>query len=212
MRIAGFLLVCAIVGRSQEVACDCSYVPTCQRVEHTAVIFLGRVISAGPEQKGPFQFEVEESFKGLGLDKRKVDLVRGLCPWPFKAGERYLVLAQRSQDVLMSSSCSGSRSAWDASDDIDYMRKWAGGDRPMILQGRVAANTSDSLVSHELDYNHKPALGGVEVLATQRAKQFRGVTDSKGAFRIEVQEAGSYDVRVTMSAFESAVKPPVHRA
>src|SRR5262249_55835976 len=68
----------------------------------------------------------------------------------------------------------------------------------------IAENVEDFMVSYELKYGKGTPLAGVEVIANRGAKQFRGVTDEKGAYRIAVPEPGKYTVVAKADGYASS--------
>ena len=63
------------------------------------------------------------------------------------------------------------------------------------LRGSIAENTEDSLVSFELEVEHQPGLAGVDLTAVMGGKSFTAKSDSRGRFRIQVPEPGTYHVK-----------------
>jgi hypothetical protein len=209
-RIGAICLLFILRGVSS--ACECVYEPPCARINHTAAIFIGRVIHAS---NGTFRFAVEEAFKGIDKGTLEVDVHAGLCVAMYETGKRYLMLAGRWDDgPLYSGDCTGSVPVEGAEDDIKFIRAWAQGKRMMFLQGRTAANIEDHMVRYELDIEHTKPLSGVELIATKDGRQYRGVSDAGGFFRISVPEPGSYQVVAhrdglssTEAEYEFSVEP-----
>jgi hypothetical protein len=177
------------------LGCDCIYIPTCERLNSTQVIFLGHVAEGGATDTGMLRFVVEESFKGMKPNTREVEVSPDLCGSTYAPGKRYLVLARRSNNgSLFTGGCMGTRTADGADEDIEFVRQWARGESKMYLLGRTAENVEDSMVRFDLEYDHKPPLTGVEIIATKDGKTFGGLSDANGSFRIEVPEPGNYRV------------------
>jgi hypothetical protein len=189
-------------------ACECQYAPPCTRIHKSAAIFTGRVLDAGRDRGGPFRFQIDEQFKGLGKDVREVNVEGGLCMSGYKPGQRYLVLAGRAPNgSLFSGDCTGTVRVEDAEDDIRIIRAWAQGSPSHQLQGRIAEDIEDDMVRYELEVEKYPGLGGVELLATKDGETFRGISDARGIFRVPVPGPGAYRVVAShpgLSASESA--------
>ena len=196
-------------------SCECVYEPACTRIHKTASIFIGRVSDAGRDGGGPFRFEVEEAFKGIDKTDREVVVLPGLCVARYRPGMKYLVLAGRSPDgSLYSGDCTGTVPVDGADDDIRIIRAWASGMPVQELQGKIAENTEDSLVRFELEVEHRSGLAGVDLTAVLGGRSFTAKTDSRGVFRIQVPQPGTYKVRAaypghssTESEYEFSVQP-----
>lgn len=196
-------------------ACECQYAPPCTRIHKSAAIFSGRVLDAGRDGGGPFRFEVDEQFKGLGKDVREVAVEGGLCMSGYKPGQRYLVLAGRAPNgSLFSGDCTGTVVIERAEDDLRIIRAWAQGSPSPQLQGRIAENIEDDMVRYELQVEKRPGLAGVELIATKDGVTFRGVSDASGIFRVPVPGPGNYSVvavhpglTASKAAYEFNVEP-----
>jgi hypothetical protein len=198
----------------QVLACECVYELACARIHRTASIFIGRVTDPGRDGSGPFRFEVEEAFKGVDQAAREVVVLPGLCVAGYRRGVRYLVLAGRLPDgSLYSGDCTGTVPVDDAGGDIRLIRAWASGTPVQELRGRVAENEEDSMVRFELEVEHRAGLAGVDLTAVMGDRSFTAKTDSRGMFRIQVPEAGTYQVKAgypghssTKSEYEFSVQ------
>ena len=186
--------------------CECAYTPVCARVNRTPVIFVGTVLSAGPQGQGPFRFLIEEPFKGIKQGTKEIEIYAGPCGAGYRHGQQYLILATRSAEnlPLVSGDCSGSLPIESAQDALEFMRDWVAGKRNLFLQGRVGENMDDSKVRFLLDYEHRKPLSGVELIATQGGKQFRGLTDEQGRYRIMVSEPGEYTLIARFDGYASS--------
>jgi Carboxypeptidase regulatory-like domain len=176
-------------------ACDCVYVPTCQRVNQTAVIFVGSVILEA-DHDYMTHFRVEEAFKGVEPGTREVrvgnDLICG--GGSFQEGREYLVLANPLEPGgnLITGGCSGSAPVESASEDISFFRAWARGERVTVIQGRIAENVEEGLVRYRLDAEKQAGLQGVRLRAAKEGKEFSSFSGSDGRYRIPVSEPGTY--------------------
>src|SRR5260221_283468 len=134
--------------------CDCGYAPVCSRVNRTPVIFVGTVLSAGPQEQGPFRFSIEEPFKGIKREVKEIEIHAGLCVAGYRRGKQYLILATRFDEnlPLLSGDCTGSLPIESAQDALEFMRAWVVGKRNVFLQGRVGENMEDSSVRFLLDH------------------------------------------------------------
>src|SRR5579872_4076858 len=90
--------------------CECAYAPVCSRVNRTPVIFVGTVLNAGPDGKGPFRFSIDEAFKGIPPGTKEIDIQPGPCIAPYQVHEKWLMLATRyaANAPLVSGDCTGS--------------------------------------------------------------------------------------------------------
>jgi len=190
--------------RGVALPCDCTYIAPCQRVNHTEVIFLGRVLDAGPTGEGPFLFLVEEAFKGA-KPNTEVEIQPGPCEATYARGGRYLVLANRWPDrKLEAGGCSGTTPADLAADDIRFFRDWAQGRRTLEVRGRIAENVDDGFVRYAIEVDHRPGLPGVEVTVTRNGHSYRAITDSDGSFHVSVPSPGDYRMTATFAGHASS--------
>ena len=176
-------------------ACECVYIPPCQRVNQTAVIFVGSVVLEA-DKEYMTHFRVEEPFKGIEPGTRELrvrnDLMCG--GGSFEEGRKYLILANPSEQGgnLITGGCGGSAPAESASDDISFFRAWAQGERVTAIQGRIAENVQEGSVRYTLDSEKRAGLQGVELRAAKEGKVFSSISGSDGAYRIPVPEPGTY--------------------
>jgi hypothetical protein len=187
-------------------ACECVYIPPCQRVNQTAVIFVGSVVLKA-DNYGMTHFRVEEAFKGVEPDTREIRVGPELCGGGlFQEGRKYLVLANPlvPGGGLITGSCSGSAPVESASEEISFFRAWARGERVTVIQGRTAENTDDSSVRYMLDDKKQASLPGVELRALREGKEFSSISGPDGAYRIPVPEPGSYTLTALLAGHTSS--------
>jgi hypothetical protein len=108
---------------STAIACKCAPPPGPKKaLEAASAVFLGKVMAI--EKAGPNQvkvtFEVQTNFKST--KGKKIALTTGLgggdCGYRFKKGEAYLVYCDGKPGSLSTNTCTRTRAAADAKEDL----------------------------------------------------------------------------------------------
>lgn len=167
-------------------------------------------------------FLVEEPLKDIG--PVEVDVVTGGgggdCGYDFKAGERYLVYAYKSEggalsesmsrtviapskrtfvkrNVLSASICSRTRPLAQAQDDIELLRAFIGGNPQTRIFG-VASQLERLLGTYEYNINYVGPMEGLTVKAEGAQGKFETRTDKEGRYRFKELAPGKYKVGVQL--------------
>ena len=164
-------------------------------------------------------FTIEESFKGI--DQKTVDVAtgggHGDCGYPFKAGERYLVYAYKSEGDALNSSisrtviggtgalsaplsaniCSRTRRLEFASDDVELIRASIRGKPETRLFGRVR-EYAKKLGSYEYNIDSVRAMSNLKVKAENAGNRYEATTNQEGVFRISDLKPGRYRLTVVL--------------
>jgi hypothetical protein len=205
------ILLACFSDSARACSCTSSYAgtPPCQAYWGAGAVFTGLVtnistipINPGDGSSGYQQrlvrFNLEESF--LGVKGQTVEVITGMgggdCGYDFKEGERYFVYAHRDpkDNTLHVGICGRTRSLAEATVDLEYARRIAGGNRDALLYGIVLRYTRDSY----RDYGQHKAMEGITVIAESYSKRFTLVTDGEGRFQLDGIPAGTYRVRAEL--------------
>lgn len=229
------LLAVLCLARSAS-ACTCSLEGSspCGSLKGTPVVFAGLVKSIDEEKAEILRFGkketirtgltahfvVEEPFKGI--DVTEVEVVTGGgggdCGYPFKAGERYLVYAYKSESdalgasasrtvlapggrkpagagILSATICSRTRTLAEARDDLDLLRALVAGRAETRLFGSVSRYVRP-LGTYEYNINYVGPLEGLTVVAEGAQGKLETKTDKEGRYRFAGVSPGKYKVSI----------------
>lgn len=211
--IFAFVVILLACFSDSAKACSCvmslAGTPPCQAYWGAGAVFTGLVtnISTIPLDLGDgrsgyqqrlVRFELDESF--LGVKGRTAEIFTGMgggdCGYDFKEGARYFVYAYRNpkDNTLHAGICGRTQPLAEATADLEYARRVAGGNTDAILYGVVLRYTRDSYVA----YGQRKGMEGVPVIAESSDKRFNLITDSEGRFKLDGIPAGSYRLRAEL--------------
>lgn len=186
------------------LACTCGKepYPPCRDYWQATVIFSGVVTNISlsiPPGNNEYEislltvhFKVEKPYKGnLGEDVEVLtNRSSGLCGYQFQVGERYLVYATKSQDKLMTGTCSATKPLNTAFDDIRYFQSIG----PALTGGRIIGQVGRWNRDFQKGTNTLAWMPGIKVIAEGEGLRFESITDAEGNFKMEVPRAGKYRV------------------
>jgi hypothetical protein len=182
---------------------------------HAETLFIGEVIEGGitSVRQDPWhtlvtrvRFRVIERFRGAPANGETVDLelihLPGMCaPVPYVMGKRYLVAPATQNGKLLDGTCFNSRDAERHASDVEIVRAHFKGKTFRKIRGRVAA--ANKLEFDEYDFRAgglKP-LAGVRITATRRGRSVSAVSDSEGAYALDLPARGEYTVRLDIPPY-----------
>jgi hypothetical protein len=179
-------------------ACSCIEFTPCEAFNHSTAVFIGKVVvGTSSEEKvvegrrvsyehGMVLFTVEEIFKGVTSTQLEVRWI-GLCGYGgLTRGEKYLVYAREDNGILYSGSCSRSKPARTAQEDINFLRNL-----PVPGTGGRIYGTISAYIGTR-DY---PPMAGVKVVVlNEHNDRIEAVTDNKGRYEITGLKPGKYIV------------------
>jgi hypothetical protein len=144
------------------------------------------------------QFAVEQSFKGLPVTQKAVQVNTGSgggdCGYDFKVGQRYFVFANQSSGLLVTSICSYTQPAAGAEDGIELIDALVRGQPKTRIFGRI--NLLDEKVAAAPDDMKFLNLTGLRVEARTGRQTLTATTDREGSYRINDPAPGQYVVRL----------------
>ena len=162
-----WLILALLLCPTTSLACGCFQLDPNQTIAQALkearksadAIFSGKVVEVVREPRGSagynvVRFEVEESWKGVNADGVSLASPLTSCAFPFKAGERYLVYAYRSnQGELDTSVCSRTRKLEGAETDTKLLgsarlRRGKGWDRFRTKPNKSLNRTRNQAASY----------------------------------------------------------------
>ena len=195
--IATLLLFAGAYGSDVE-ACSCAGGgPACAAVWRSDVVFVGRA-GAGASV-GAVHFTVERSVRGL--DVAEIDMANGpgMCAYPFKPGERYVVYAHRNPQTnqITTSICTRTRPAQDAVEDLAYFDEMTRPATGARVYGRIRHVDVDYSTGRPVD--HGP-IANVALTLTAGDATTRTTTDTNGQFEFARLKPGRYRFTASLPA------------
>jgi hypothetical protein len=190
-----FVSILIVTLSKPSYACVCRGVqqPPCFAFQEATAVFAGEVvdISEVPFQQGEtfhcllIQFSVEESFKGISTPQVRVATITGTdCDFGFQKGKEYFVYAYQDprHNRLATGVCTRTKELIDAQEDMNHVK------------GTNASAPRTLLLGADSEFSSP--LKGSEIIVEGQGKQYKTIADKRGAFRIELAQAGKYKVTV----------------
>ena len=172
-------------------------------------VFTGRVTSVERLRDGPrranerrVRVRILERLRGDAGDEATVFTgVAGLCGYPFRAGQEYLIYAFRQEDGrLTTSACARTSPIADASADLAYARA--------AVSGRAApGRISGQLRQADAERGRRSQLANIPVTATAHGVVFSAATDSLGRYELTPSAAGTYAITVDLPDTHYVLQP-----
>lgn len=218
MRLLPGLILAGLIAADHLSACSCRLANLCERAGNASVIFVGQLLDGGFEspETDPWsglastaRFRVVERFRGLpgGLEEVEVDLFfwKGMCSAaPYFNGRTYLVFTSRDErGKLRDGLCTSSRDVESAKDELEYLRRYFGGQTSTAIRGRIAGNPRSNSIDFAIDHGYAKPVAGARVVAERGARRFEGVSDAEGRYEIAGLEAGVYTITAHHDSYAS---------
>jgi hypothetical protein len=178
------------------------------------VVFTGRVTAVDRLRDGPrlanerrVRVRILQRLRGApgaGAERDEAIIftgVPGLCGYPFRAGEEYLIYAFRREDGrLTTSACSRTSPVARAAVDLAYARAVASGE---AAPGRIFGQLRQA----DAEPGRRSPLGNIPVTAAAGGTTISTTTDRLGRFEIAPTAAGTYAVTVHLPETQYALQP-----
>jgi hypothetical protein len=206
--LPAFLVLASCLYPSSADACSCiSSGPPCQAFFQSDVVFVGTVRSitaasntesdSHPFERRVVAFAVERALRGIEGSILNLDVRTGMgggdCGFAFTAGERYVVYAYRRRGVLITVSCSRTRLASEAADDLAYFAALPATGGGARMFGTVKHWEQDPATRATVQ--HGP-VADVQVLLRGARGTYSAMTDATGTYNIAAIPVGAYEVEV----------------
>jgi hypothetical protein len=211
--IFAFVIMLLACFSESASACTCTFSfagsQPCKAYSGAGAVFTGLVTNISTTtlntsdarsgyQQRLVRFDLDEAF--LGVKGRTAEVITGMgggdCGYEFKEGERYFVYAYRDtkDNTLHAGICGRTRTLTEATADLEYARRVAGGNTDSILYGVVLRYTRENYI----DYGQRKGMEGIPVIAESKDKRFSLITDGEGRFQQDGIPAGTYRVRAEL--------------
>jgi hypothetical protein len=126
----------------------------------------------------------------------------GMCsPNPYYPGGRYLVGLVPHEGKLRDGICFQGRDLKYLGEDIQRVRNYFAGRKPILMRGTVAAAPQES-VDYLLRTGHARPLSGVTISAVGR-QSHTTTTDAEGRYNLPLPGAGTYQIKATFAPYEA---------
>lgn len=212
-------LLAAVLSSPVLSGCSCRPLePICTQVDQVSVAFVGVPVETNDNPRAPdvdqkiwYRFVVEEPLRGLPDTAREimVDPNSGSsCQMSFDLGEKYLVLAYGQRlprspasvrDLrLITGTCTGTRLARYATDDIAYLRRLANDPPPASVFGLVTLHGNE-----RFSREPNPPILSAEVWIDGAGIQRSTNTDDSGRYEFTDVPAGDYALSVKAVGLQS---------
>jgi hypothetical protein len=190
---------------AKAFACSCvAPPPPCQVIGQTPVVFLGTVTEVNTAQDGTqpsARMNIDRAFKGDLKNTVEVadDL---LCGGPqVQLGRQYVIYAFRPPGgALVASSCSRSRPAEDANEDLDFLKQYLSGRVTTHIDGTVRLRP-DEPEDSKLGAEGRVPMKDVQVTLSSDAGEFHATTSSVGRYSFSDLPPGTYTVGADLSGY-----------
>jgi hypothetical protein len=172
----------------------------CSAFKAATLVFIGDVASSDPSTTGSGQtisFHMQQWLTSQNSlpSQIKVSVADGACSMPFKAGETYLVFAERGPDgSYITSACAGSKLLENASEDLEMVESFSE-QRP---EGRVFGDLQVLAGSDAAASVPAGPIVGATVKATGPGGPYETTTDEDGHFRFTALTDGEYRLEVEL--------------
>ncbi len=207
-------LTLLVVAAARVEACTCAGGdPPCEAFGGSAAVFVGTVtdITSTPRRapgegreaewaSRTVKFSVEEAFSGVEGAEAQVStgLGGGDCGYEFVKGVSYVVYAYRRSGVgqrLGTGTCTRTRPALGASEDLEYLRGLAGAPAGVTVYGVVERQSAGATVGGE---RRAAGLEGMSVTVEGGGVRREARTDAQGRYSLNGLNAGTYKVRLRL--------------
>jgi|SRR5579859_2817700 len=196
------LLVAAInlaLASPSALACECAPPPPpCAAYAGTPIIFLGTVVDALETTDNYVvraRVQIDKAYKGISSDTVTL-FDDGMCGGPpLRVGEQYLIYTyDPGTGALPSGSCTRSRNAKYASEDLAFLNSLSTTAPTATLTGKV------TIVADDITETKSPA-SDVAVEIQGEGKFLTTMTDSEGRYTFAGLKPGSYVARTDKPGF-----------
>ncbi|HEX8847224.1 MAG TPA: hypothetical protein VF791_21450 [Pyrinomonadaceae bacterium] len=190
----------ALLWTKSALACSCRdyYIPPCAAYWGVDAVFIGLVTEVTAESPDSgvggaiVHFTVEQAFRGIKVAKVEVIAPgeNSSCNMGFKAGQRWLVYADRAAGGRLATGPCIRTTPLPADEDLAYITKVSGQASMQSILGRVGKSQFE-------------LVEGVKVIVEGISGKHQAVTDKEGKFNFNLPQPGTYKVRlfIPYSAF-----------
>jgi hypothetical protein len=166
----------------------------------STVVFLGRVLVDSGEGRGtgPARVRIEEALFNVPKELREVEINTSAgtsCYYRLKAGERYVVFAERETGApvrLSIHACSNTFLLQGKEHILDALRNQSY-DGPPRLVGSVLRSTGA--------YSHEDGVPGAVIVARSATAQYTAFSDAFGRYEIRGMVPSRYQLEVAKAGF-----------